>query len=108
MVLYIYDPWYGSNGVCDQYAALPGNSLSEWLYAMLDVIPSYLYAQSDVVGALNRDATDEFVSGNYSKALGMFKSVVKDFPNSDGIQYALTLAYESHKRLGKKPNLQAI
>ena len=92
--LVYYDPWYGSNGVCDQYAALPGNSLSEWLYAMLDVIPSYLYAQSDVVGALNRDATDEFVSGNYSKAIGMFKSVVKDFPNSDGVQYALTLAYD--------------
>ncbi|MCH8303646.1 MAG: right-handed parallel beta-helix repeat-containing protein [Candidatus Marinimicrobia bacterium] len=104
--LVYYDPWIGSNGVCDQYAALPGNSLSEWLYAMLNVIPSYLYAQGNGISDRNRQATGEFISGNYEEAARLFKEIIRDFPNADGVQYALTLAYESHKELGKRGELR--
>ena len=97
-----YDPWLGMTPAeCTGTGAM---IRTDWLYALLNPLPAYAVAQSDPVSLTIREATAEFTSGNYAVALQLFRGVVKDFPDSDGIPYALTLAYESSKELDRKPD----
>ena len=97
-----YDPWIGSNGVCDQYSALPANPLSGWLYAMFDVVPEILYAQSNGITNRNKQATKALTSGNYEEALRLYKEIIRDYPDSKEVFYTLTLSSVAFKVLGRK------
>ena len=76
------------------------------LYALLKPSPTYAIAQNNPVALANRAATAEFTSGKYTEALQLLRAVIRDYANSDGIPYALTLASESYKELDRKPDLR--
>lgn len=98
----LYDPYYGFGSPCGEITASLNNPLSRWLFSLLNSNPDYLYAQGSDISVLNSRATDEFASGNYGEALRQYKEIIRDFPNSDQVFFALTLSSEAYKGLGRK------
>ena len=97
-----YQPFLSQTSCFDNPAMLD----FDWIYALFEPSPTELLAQNDVVRDAIVEATTKFTVGDYSGALQQFRAVVKDYPNSDGMYYALTLAYESFKELGKRQELR--